>query len=60
MLTKNIVKKSIETLPDSFSIDQLIEQLIFTEKIEEGILQAREGKVVSNEDVRNLIDKWSS
>ncbi len=60
MLTKNIVRKSIKTLPDSFSIDQLIEQLIFTEKIEEGILQAEQGKVVSNEDVRNLIDKWSS
>jgi len=60
MLTKNIVRKSIKTLPDSFSIDQLIEQLIFTEKIEDGILQAEQGKVVSNEDVRKLIDKWSS
>lgn len=60
MLTKDIVKKSIEILPESFSIDQLIEQLIFTEKVEEGIQQVREGKVISDKYVKDLIDKWSS
>ncbi len=59
MLTKNKVKKSIENLPDSFSIDQLIDQLIFLEKIEEGIKQSEEGKVISNEDIKVIIDKWS-
>jgi hypothetical protein len=59
MLTKNTVKKSIENLPESFSIDQLIEQLIFMEKIEEGIKQSEEGKVISNEDIKLMIDKWS-
>ncbi len=59
MLTKNKVKKSIESLPDSFSIDQLIDQLIFIEKIEEGIKQSEEGKVISNEDIKLIIDKWS-
>ncbi|MDZ7719697.1 MAG: hypothetical protein U5K72_12840 [Balneolaceae bacterium] len=37
MLTKNKVKKTIENLPDSFTIDELIDQLIFIEKVEEGI-----------------------
>ena len=37
MLTKVRVKKSIENLPDSFTIDELIDQLIFIEKVEEGI-----------------------
>ncbi len=59
MLTKNKVKKSIENLPDSFSIDQLIDQLIFLEKIEEGIKQSEEGRVISNEDIKVIIDKWS-
>ena len=59
MLTKKRVQRSIENLPDSFSIDQLIEQLIFTEKIEEGIKQSEEGKIITNEDVRKIIDKWS-
>ncbi len=60
MLTKNKVKKYIENLPESFSIDQLIEQLIFMEKIEEGIKQSEEGKVISNEDIKLMIDRWSS
>jgi predicted transcriptional regulator len=60
MLTKSKVRKSIENLPDSFTIDELIDQLIFIEKIEEGIQQSEEGKVISNDDVKNMIDKWSS
>lgn len=59
MLTKVKVKKSIENLPESFTIDELIDQLIFIEKVEEGIQQSEQGKVVSNEDVRKMIDKWS-
>jgi predicted transcriptional regulator len=59
MLTKEKLNKTIENLPDSFSIDELIDQLIFVEKIEEGYRQSEEGKVVSNEDVKLMIDKWS-
>ena len=40
-------------------IDELIDQLIFIEKVEEGIKQSELGKVVSNEDVKLMIDKWS-
>ena len=59
MLTKDTVNKTINSLPDSFTIDELIEQLIFIEKVEEGYLQSEVGKVVSNEDVKYMIDKWS-
>lgn len=60
MLTKNTVRHSIDNLPDSFTIDELIEQLIFIEKVEEGIKQSDEGKTVSNDDVKSMIEKWSS
>jgi hypothetical protein len=60
MLTKNTVRKTIENLPDSFTIDELIEKLIFIEKVEEGIKQSSEGKTISNEDVKSMIEKWSS
>ncbi len=59
MITKEAVKKSIKSLPDSFTIDQLIEKLIFIEKLEEGIKQSNENITVSNEDVKKMIDKWS-
>jgi len=59
MLTKEKLNRTIGTLPDSFTIDELIEQLIFMEKVEEGMQQSEESKVVSNEDVKAMIDKWS-
>ena len=59
MLTKEKLNRTINSLPDKFTIDELIDKLIFMEKVEEGLLQSDEGKVVSNEDVKNMIDKWS-
>jgi Zn-dependent alcohol dehydrogenase len=59
MLTKDKVTKTVNRLPDSFTIDELIDQLIFIEKVEEGFKQSDEGKVVSNDDVKLMIDKWS-
>lgn len=60
MLTKNTVRQSIDNLPESFTIDELIEQLIFVEKIEESIRQSDEGKTISNDDVKIMIEKWSN
>ncbi len=60
MLTKNIVRQSIDKHPESFTIDELIELLIFVEKVEEGIKQSDEGKTISNNDVKSMIEKWSS
>lgn len=41
-------------------IDELIEQLLFIEKVEEGLKQSEEGKTISNEVVKSRIEKWSS
>jgi predicted transcriptional regulator len=59
MLTKDKLRQSINKLPDTFTIDELIDQLIFIEKVEEGLEQSKEGKVLSNEDVKEIIEKWS-
>lgn len=59
MLTKERLNKTINHLPDSFTIDELIDKLIFIEKVEDGIKQSDEGKVISNEDIKTMIDKWS-
>ncbi len=59
MLTKDKLRQSINRLPETFTIDELIDQLIFIEKVEEGMEQSKEGKVLSNEDVKEIIEKWS-
>jgi len=59
MLTKEKLNRTIKNLPDSFTIDELIDQIIFMEKVEEGFQQSENGQVISNEDVKAMIDKWS-
>jgi len=58
MLTKEKIKQTINNLPDKFTIDELIDQLIFIEKVENGLKQSDEGNVISNEDVKLMIDQW--
>lgn len=60
MLTKDKLKRTMANLPDSFTIDELIEQLIFIEKVEEGLKQSEDGKTIANEVVKSIIEKWSS
>ena len=59
MLTREKVIKSIQDLPDSFTIDELIDRLIFIEKLEQGLQQSAEGKVIPHEEVKKIIEKWS-
>ena len=59
MLTKEKLNRTIKNLPESFTIDELIDQIIFMEKVEEGFQQSENTQVVSNEYVKAMIEKWS-
>jgi hypothetical protein len=58
MLTKNEVIKTISNLPDSFSIDELIDRLIFIDKVEKGIAQSDENFVFSKLQAKKRLAKW--
>jgi len=59
MLTRDKVINSIKDLPDSFTIDELFDRLIFIEKVEQGLKQSEEGNVISHDEVGKIIEKWS-
>ena len=59
MLTKDQIRKSLDQLPNSFTIDELIERLMFIEKVEAGLDQAKKGKTIPQNKVKELIEKWS-
>lgn len=44
MLSKSNVYESLKALPDNFTIDELLEHLIFVQKVEEGLKDYLEGK----------------
>ncbi len=52
MLTKEKIKKTIDTLPDNFTIEDAIEELVLIDKIEQGLNDIEEGNVYSTEKVR--------
>jgi len=46
MLVKEKVLETIRSLPDEFSLNELVERLILLEKINAGRQEVEEGKVV--------------
>jgi predicted transcriptional regulator len=58
MLTKEKIKKSIDTLPDDLTIDQVIDRIIMLDKIEQGLKDVVEGNVYSTEEVKTRLSKW--
>jgi hypothetical protein len=52
--------ESISTLPDEFSIDEIIERLLILEKIDIGRRQIKEGKINTEEQAKEKLSKWLS
>lgn len=60
MITKAEILKIINDLPtDKFeSVDDVIEELLFIEKIDAGLKAMKEGKVISEEEANRIMDLW--
>ena len=56
--TKSEIQKIIETLPDSTSIEEVMEKLYLFSKIEKGIQLANNGETISHEAVKKKLSKW--
>lgn len=55
MLTKSNVIKTISTFPDNFTLDELVEKLIFIDKVERGLEQSLANNVFSEEEAQKNI-----
>jgi predicted transcriptional regulator len=58
MLTKDKVRKTIDRLPDNFTVDQIVEELVILDKIEEGLKDIEEGRVFSTAQVKEELKTW--
>lgn len=61
MISKEKLKEQIDKFPeDEISIDELIDKLIFIEKLEQRISSSEKGgQKVSEDDLKKEIEKWS-
>lgn len=53
--------KAIETVkefPQEFELEDLIERLVFVEKVEKGLQQVQQGKTIPPEQVKEMTKKW--
>lgn len=58
-MNKSKVIETLETLPEEFTTEQLLDKLLFIEKVERGMKDVQEGKVMSLEETKDRIrDKW--
>ncbi|WP_027303082.1 hypothetical protein [Rudanella lutea] len=58
MLTKDKLLDSIKDFPTEFSIDELVERLLFVQKIENGIMQGERGETYTTEELKGKLAKW--
>lgn len=58
-MKKNQVIDTLNSLPEEFEAEQLIERLIFIEKVEQGMQDVKDGKVMSLDEARQRFrEKW--
>jgi hypothetical protein len=58
MLSKQNVIKTVSELPDNFSLDELIDKLIFMDKVQKGLEDSLAEKVYSKEEAAKRLSKW--
>jgi predicted transcriptional regulator len=58
MLTKDKVKKTIDRLPENFTVDQLVEELVVLNKIDEGLKDVEKGRVFTTDQVKKELKTW--
>lgn len=57
-ITKAKLKHYIEKFPEEFSMDELIEHLVFVEKLEKRIQQSASDDTISEEDLEKEMEQW--
>ena len=58
MITKEKLINYIKQFPEEMSIDDLIERLIFVEKLENRMEQTKNGETLTEEELKAEIGKW--
>jgi predicted transcriptional regulator len=50
--------KVIEQLPDESSFEDIMEKLLFLQKVEAGLEDIRQGRVISHDEVKKRLAQW--
>ena len=58
MTTKQTALRMIQHLPHDASLEEIMYELYFRQRVDRGLRELARGKTVSHEDVRRSLAKW--
>lgn len=58
MITKDKLIQAINKMPEKINIDDLIEEFVLLSKIEHGLADVESGRVYSEKQVAEKMEKW--
>lgn len=59
MLTKEVLMNSLRDLPETFTLDEVMERMYVLNKIETAKEKSRLGKTYSTTEAKKMLSKWS-
>lgn len=57
-MKKENALSALSDLPEEFDVEELIERLLFKEKVELGLTQIDQKKTKPHEEVKEMVKKW--
>jgi hypothetical protein len=58
MITKTQIINTLGKLPENLTIDQVIDHLIFVEKVQKGLDDSANGRINSKEEAKQKLKRW--
>jgi hypothetical protein len=58
MITKTQIISTLDKLPENLTIDQLIDQLIFLEKVQKGLDDSTQGRINTKAEAKQKLKGW--
>jgi predicted transcriptional regulator len=58
MITKTHLISTFDKLPEHLTIDQVIDHIIFVEKVQKGLEDSENGRVFTTDEAKKKLNKW--
>lgn len=58
MITKTQLIHTPDKLPENMTIDQVIDQLIFLEKVQKGLDDSANGRIKTKDQAKEKLNRW--
>jgi predicted transcriptional regulator len=58
MITKTQIKNTLDSLPENVTVEQVIEHLIFLDKVQKGLDDSEKGRINTVEEAEQKLKKW--